>query len=93
VILDVNAKRAAAHALEPENDEAENRPGRRAAAHRCWVFLPRHGTSAVERLTPALPRPRNSAKLLQHAELVKDVPTLDDLSIHNSLYAHPGDSD
>src|SRR6266508_3067839 len=32
------------------------------------------------------------AQLLHHAELVKDAPTLGDLSIHNSVYINPGDS-
>src|SRR3990172_4115903 len=47
---------------------------------------------AVECLYPARLRCGYDAQLLQHAELVKDAPTLDDLSVHNSVYAHPGDS-
>src|SRR3990172_699820 len=47
---------------------------------------------AVECLYPARLRFGYDAQLLQHAELVKDAPTLDDLSVYNSVYAHPGDS-
>ena len=32
------------------------------------------------------------AQLLHHAELVKDAPTLDNFSIHKSVYSDSGDS-
>jgi hypothetical protein len=41
---------------------------------------------------PGLARRGDHAQLLQHAELVKEAPRLNDLSILNSVYAHPDDS-
>src|SRR5688572_9191280 len=46
---------------------------------------------ACELLTCKL-RHGNDAQLLQHAEIVKEAPTLRNLSIHNSVYDYPADS-
>src|SRR5687767_2157383 len=46
---------------------------------------------ACELLTCKL-RHGNDAQLLQHAEIVKESPTLGNLSIHNSVYDYPADS-
>jgi hypothetical protein len=43
-------------------------------------------------MLPSLGRRWDDAQLLHHAELVKDAPTLNDLAVYDSVYAHPGDS-
>src|SRR5512146_948536 len=41
-------------------------------------------------MLPSLARRGDHPKLLQHSELVKGTPRLDDFSILNPVYAHPG---